>query len=462
MATPISPFNKSERLRELVQTSEGARCLAQFAFDAGFGEEAVQPQTLYRGYRALRILGEGASGTVFLATHPGTQQLVAFKLFDRLGQKAADRARREMEVLADLRLDCVPRVRDFGQEEGRCFLATDYVEGTRLDDYCRSRNLTLQAKVELLRAIAQAVQNVHDRGVLHRDLKPSNIIIRTDGTPVIVDFGIARLVEADASEVSTREGQPLGTPAFMSPEQARGDLAQVTVRSDVYSLGALGFWMLSGHTAVDVDCAYSEALRRIADQVPRRLRDLYPPAPPDLAEILERALDPVSEARQASAQDFAHDLSAYLCGAPLAWTHPSAWRRGMYWLRTHRRIAAVAAVCLLGYAAAGVAAVVAVERNARAERGDLLVAAQKADLEQRDDRLFDQHVTVAGWQQWYERQYLPAIATREERTARLLDLLERLAAEEGSIGEAERLQALQLHEEFRAEAQRLRQQLRDR
>lgn len=447
---------RDEELLHLARTDEGARKLAQFAFDADFAAEAAERLEPVPGYEAIRLLGEGASGSVYLATHPGTQQLVALKVFQRLGQAAANRAYREMEVLADLRLACVPVVRGYGQQQGRCFLATDYVEGERLDMHRRQHDLGLEARVSLLIALAEAVQAIHDRGVLHRDLKPGNIIIRPSGEPVIVDFGIARLLETGAAGSSTREGQPLGTPAFMSPEQARGEHAQVTVRSDVYSLGAIGYWLCSGKTPIDVDCSYAEALRRTVERQPRHLRELAPMLPSDLAAILYRAVQPRAEQRTPSASELAADLRAFQRGQPLAWTQPPWWRRSLYWLKTHRRFAAVLALCLVGYAAAALASAVAWERNARAEERQAHAAAIEQLLEERNDLLFDQQQYGRGWQKWYEGQFLETAQEQRLRLDRLLLLLERLHDAPTAVSDQDLETVRTMREEFQREYAALR------
>ncbi len=392
-----------EGLFQLIRTRAGARRLAQFAFDPSLREEADAEQTLAGGYVGIRVLGEGASGVVYLATHPETQRLVAFKLFQRLGRKAADRAHREIEVLAELRLSCVPFVHGFGQCEGQFYLATEFIDGPSLEEYGRTGERTLRQNVELLLRIVKAVQAIHERGVLHRDLKPSNVIVRQDGVPIIVDFGIARLVEPAAAAQATQEGQPLGTPAFMSPEQARGDQAQVTVRSDVYSLGAIGYWLLTGQPPLDVDCGYAEALRRITEQPPRHPRELQPGLPKDLAAILHRAVQPDTERRTPSAADLAADLRCYLAGEPLTWAPLAPWRQLLHWAKTHRPAAAVLLLCLLGYAATAIATAIALERASFAAERAEEVAKREQLLDQRDRTVAQIQQLADVWAGWLER-----------------------------------------------------------
>jgi predicted Ser/Thr protein kinase len=298
----------------------------------------ANPLPSIAGYQAVEEIGRGAGGIVYIAMHPAHNRPVAIKVFHRrIGEgDATQRAWRELDLLAQLQLPCVPRVLDYGLHEDQMFLVTEYIEGKSLSAYCAAGYMTIGQRVSLLSSIAEAVQEIHDHGVLHRDLKPTNVIITPRGEPVIIDFGIASLLDPDANQTLTIEGAPIGTPAFMAPEQARGERSAVSVRCDVYSLGAIAYWMLLRQTPIDVECPVGEALRRITTESPRDPRKLDPSLDRELSAVLLRAVANEPADRTPSVRDLQEDLTAWLRGDPISWTKPSTTRVVTHWVRRHR------------------------------------------------------------------------------------------------------------------------------
>ncbi len=270
------------------------------------------------GFRIERRVGEGGCGDVYLAFREGSDRALALKvLARRLGDgPEARRAWRELDVLGQLRLPCVPRLIDYGLYGGRLFIATEFIRGSRLDRHCKDRGLSRAQRVELLAAVADAVQSLHERGVIHRDLKPSNILIDEQNQPVLIDLGIAALQSA-AGDTITRPGELVGSLAYMAPEQARGERGSISTRSDVYGLGATAYMLLAGQTPHDAGASLHEAIRQVAHDPPRDPRRLDPTLPRPLAAILLKAVAPRPEHRYASAAAMAADLRRWLNHEPI-------------------------------------------------------------------------------------------------------------------------------------------------
>ncbi|MEO6597707.1 MAG: serine/threonine-protein kinase, partial [Planctomycetota bacterium] len=203
-------------------------------------------------YRLVRRLGEGGFGVVWLAEQQEPlQRLVALKLV-RLGMHSAGVLRRfesERELLARFDHPHIARVLDAGEAETGCpYLVTEYVPGEAITQFCSEQALSVEARLELFVRVCDGVQHAHQRGVMHRDLKPSNVLATLlDGvpTPKIIDFGIARAVGGEAGPGATRAGTLVGTPEYMSPEQAQGN-GDVDIRTDVFALGVMLFELLVG------------------------------------------------------------------------------------------------------------------------------------------------------------------------------------------------------------------------
>ncbi|HEX2837542.1 MAG TPA: serine/threonine-protein kinase [Phycisphaerales bacterium] len=296
------------------------------------------------GYTLVRRLGAGASGEVFLALREGSDRPVSVKVW-RQGQRGerAVRAWRELDLLGECNLAVVPRVLDYGTRAGSLFVATDYIDG--LNPIARSAEMNLRERVTLLADIADAVQMLHEHGIIHRDLKPANILVTAAGRVFILDLGLAMLAQRTADTL-TLEGQPVGTLGYMSPEQARGERAKVSVRSDVYSLGAIGYHLLCGDTPHRMSESASQSLLRITMTPPRDPRALSAEVPPALAAALAKAVRAEPRERYASAGEFASDLMRWARGERVLATKLGVVRRGVMWVTSHPRFVAACLVTL--------------------------------------------------------------------------------------------------------------------
>ena len=236
-------------------------------------------------YKIEREIGRGGMGVVFEAAREGADfsQTVALKLLKRGMDSAAmlRRFRSERQILASLEHPNIARLLDGGRSsDGLPFFALELVRGVPLDEYCRERNLNITQRLQLFRQICAAVSFAHSRLIIHRDLKPSNILVSKDGTPKLLDFGIAKILsdEPENGDAATDTKLGMMTPQYASPEQARGEM--VTTASDVYSLGLILYEILTNRAA------YEFASNR-ADEIARVICEVEP-KPPSSVVTAER------------------------------------------------------------------------------------------------------------------------------------------------------------------------------
>lgn len=296
------------------------------------------------GYQLGRELGRGGSGVVYEAKREGSGAVVALKLLRVQGVDAdrAPRTWRELEVLKRVRLPGVPRVLDWGEDGGQAYIVSELVHGASLDRACAS--LTREQSVELIARVADIVQELHERQVIHRDLKPSNILVTPTGTPVVLDFGLASVLEGRTETTMTWGSGQLGTPAFMAPEQAQID-GRATTRTDVYGLGATAVYVLTGKFRFRQGETPMQTLREVATGVPNPVRVLDPTLPLPLAAVLEKATAPQPSGRYESAAQFARDLRRWAAGEPVSAVPPGRWQRLVQRIGRHP-VAATVLVCL--------------------------------------------------------------------------------------------------------------------
>ncbi len=279
-----------------------------------FASDSIERSMLderVREYQVVREIGRGAMGVVFLARDVMLHRLVAIKVLRHdlaNSDEQRERFRREARVTARLNDDGIVAVHGFGEKDELVYIVMEFVRGSALGAKLKAEGKLAPADVcRILIALARTLDHAHGRGVVHRDLKPENILLESEtGRPLLTDFGVAltRTLDPLPSETS----RAFGTPQFMSPEQALGE-TDLDGRSDVYSLGVLGYLMVTGKLPFDADNFAAIASKQITE-APVPVRELAPHAPMDLAAAIERCLQKEPQHRWRRAGDLANALNA--------------------------------------------------------------------------------------------------------------------------------------------------------
>jgi serine/threonine-protein kinase len=304
------------------------------------------PQGAFGDYELLEEIARGGMGIVYRARHISLNRVVAIKMI-LAGEFASEaevrRFRTEAQAAASLTHPNIVSIYEVGEHGGHHYYSMSLVEGKSLEELVKSEKWRPGDGTEASRMvakIARAVQFAHEAGILHRDLKPGNILVTPDGEPRITDFGLAKQVRSDARLTLT--GHLLGTPGFMAPEQARGRSGQSTPVTDVYSLGAILYFLLTRQPPFMADSPLDALLLALESEAVRPRR-INPRVPGQLEHICLRCLEKRPEDRYSSAGELAADLEHFLKGEALAVNQQAIGRRFETWAR--RQPALVARLC---------------------------------------------------------------------------------------------------------------------
>lgn len=349
-----------KEVESLVASGDRAQDFLEASMPASYGSPARHPPERVGPYRLLSEIAHGGMGAVYLAERTDDyRKRVAVKLLrSEIGSESVVRRfRQERQILAGLDHPAIARLLDGGTtEDGVPYFVMEHVEGMPVDEYCDSRGLSVRERLGLFQTVCSAVSYAHGKQVVHRDLKPGNILVTADGTPKLLDFGIAKLLASGLAETdATTTGLRLMTPAYASPEQVRGD--PITVATDVYALGVLLYWLLTGHSPYQVNAEMSHQLARaICEQEPqapstclgrrdgRRLAR-------DLDAITLKALRKEPHRRYASVDEVSDDIRRHLEGRPVTARRGAlTYRAGKFVRRKAAAIGAGSAIAVLAVA----------------------------------------------------------------------------------------------------------------
>ncbi|MBN8526713.1 MAG: serine/threonine protein kinase, partial [Planctomycetes bacterium] len=309
--------------------------------DASVGRQSgLQAGDRFGRYVIERELARGGMGIVYIAAEPALKRKVALKVLiagDGADTDSIRRFVREARAAGQLRHPAIIAVHDAGEVDGRHYFTMDLVDGRELGQLT-AEGVSLREQVAIVRTVCDALQHAHEHGIVHRDLKPANIMVDRGGRPVVMDFGLAKDVSGNASFRSL-SGMVAGTPAYMSPEQAKGLASEVDHRTDVYACGVILYELATGRRPFGGNTLF-DTIRAVVSDEPQPPAKLSVEVDAALEAVILRCLEKDKAARYASARELGDDLGRWLDGHPVqARPVPQAVRA---WRNVRRRPALLA------------------------------------------------------------------------------------------------------------------------
>jgi WD40 repeat protein/serine/threonine protein kinase len=362
------------------------KCLSSLAFgddetEMSTAEDFLSPRRRDDGfgdYELIEEIARGGMGVVYKARQRSLNRIVALKMIlagPFAGAEYIQRFQAESQAAARLHHPNIVSIYEVGAEDGRHFFSMEYIEGQNLADLVRNQPLDGKRAARYVKTIAEAIHYAHQNGILHRDLKPSNVLIDTQDQPRITDFGLAKQLDDDDSNL-TLTGQTLGSPNYMPPEQATASHAEVNLRSDVYSLGAVLYHLITGRPPFQGQ-SIPDVLQQVQNREPVPPRLLISGIDQDLETICLKCLQKDSQRRYSSAGGLADDLGRFLKGEPIIARPVGRPEQLFRWCKRNRELSISLAAVLLA-TIVGIAGVIwqwlRAESHAKAESEQRVLA----------------------------------------------------------------------------------------
>lgn len=280
------------------------------------------PPSQFGNYALEREVDGGGMGTVYRGMTITDRKPVAIKFLIESSQYK--RFQREIDAGKRIHHPNFVRYHDTGEIDGHFFIVMDFIDGLPLKKYMEQYNLNPDRRLELFFKIVSAMAFAHQSGIIHRDLKPANIMINRQAEPIILDFGLAKYLQVPDDDITalTMEGQIIGTPGYMSPEQARGEIENQDERTDIFALGIILYEMLTARNPFE-GSNFLEVCYNIAHRAPANIEQVLPGIPHQLAYICNKALARDKDQRYQNAKEFAEDIKAYIAWRKKAHEYPT-------------------------------------------------------------------------------------------------------------------------------------------
>ena len=320
--------------------------LAAAPSSPGTADSPSCPMPIIPGYEILAEIGRGGMGVVYQARQVNLERTVALKMVLH-GEYASPDARRrfrtEAAAVARIQHPHIVQIIEIGEQDGRLYFSLEYCSGGSLAAKLNGKQQPSGEAARLVGMLARAVHAIHQQQIVHRDLKPANVLLTADGQPKITDFGLARRLD---EEGRTQTGAVMGTPSYMSPEQARGETKQVGPAADIYALGAILYECLTGRPPFFAANTL-ETLHQVIENDPASPRSFNPHIDRDMETVCLKCLEKEPVKRYASAEELAEDLERWLRGESVRARPVSSLDQGIRWARRRPTLATCLVLLLM-------------------------------------------------------------------------------------------------------------------